>query len=55
MPRSNTQYADELDEDHDEDMGYDRTDPKHPTWAERSADYADYLRDQRRDEEFYRE
>lgn len=37
------------DEDEDEDQGYDRNDPKHPTWAERNAEKADRHRDQQRD------
>lgn len=29
----------------DDDCGYDRSDPKHPTFAERMADAADFNRD----------
>lgn len=36
---------------YDEDQGYDPDDPKHPTWAERQADRADYFRDRDRDDE----
>ena len=45
-----TQPNDDYDEDFDEDMGYDRSDPKHPTYSERMADMADYLRERARDE-----
>jgi len=45
-----THPNDDYDEDFDEDMGYDRSDPKHPTYSERMADMADYLREQMRDE-----
>lgn len=30
--------------DWDDDCGYDKSDPKHPTYAERMADAADYAK-----------
>ena len=37
--------------DDDDDGGYDRNDPKHPTWMDRKADAADRYRSARRDTE----
>ena len=42
-------------QDEEEYGGYDMADPKHPTWAERMADHADYLRDCAKDERAERE
>ena len=36
--------------DEDEDCGYELADPKHPTFYERMADYADLLRKHERED-----
>ena len=53
MTQPNEDY--DYDEDCDEDMGYERDDPKHPTYSERMADMADYLRERARDEAMFGE
>lgn len=46
--KKESMYEDDQDED-DNDSEYDEDDPKHPDYAERQAEIADYERDRKRD------
>jgi len=41
----------EMDDEWDDESGYDLDDPKHPTWAERQREKAEWARDYARDSE----